>query len=545
MPSPDSPRFAIRYVADGFSTDGKIMGRQSAGKSLMRGVARRWRDGTVLGWGGPADAPAQMETQLRGEGFAGSVVWCDRAGGLSSKAIDAVYVPAPLTIDMVAVRDRTDGAPALFGVTHTLSSHTAMGQLASLVMPPFRAWDGMICTSEAALRVTEWLHDDARAWWRDAAGVTRFNTPALTVIPLGVNVDDFAIAADERGAARARFGLAPEDVVFLFAGRMTFHAKANPVALYRALEAASVALGRPLVCIEAGIAPNSGILDAFAKARAALAPSVRFLPVDGADSAAFRAAWAAADVFTSLSDNIQETFGITPLEAMAAGLPVLVTDWNGYRDTVRDGVDGFLVPTLAAAPGDGALLARRYAEGAMNYDRYIGYASMETVVDIEAATEAVLRLAAEPDLRARMGAEGQRRARADYDWPILLDRYSAFAAELGARRRAAARPRRRMASRPDPFALFAHYPTRTLSDADAVSLRIADRAAVERLLGLNALAFVTGPDHLPVDAILAMHRAAQTAGKVGDLVGPATGLPRETAVAALMWLAKTGVVRIG
>ena len=40
----------------------------------------------------------------------------------------------------------------------------------------------------------------------------------------------------------------------------------------------------------------------------------------------------------SLADNIQETFGLTPVEAMAAGLPCVMSDWDGYRDTVRDGV---------------------------------------------------------------------------------------------------------------------------------------------------------------------------------------------------------------
>src|SRR3546814_3034291 len=68
--------------------------------------------------------------------------------------------------------------------------------------------------------------------------------------------------------------------------------------------------------------------------------------------------WAAADVFVSLSDNIQESFGITPVEAMAAGLPCIVSDWDGYRDTVVDGETGILVPTWVPPAGAGAGIAR-------------------------------------------------------------------------------------------------------------------------------------------------------------------------------------------
>jgi glycosyltransferase involved in cell wall biosynthesis len=30
---------------------------------------------------------------------------------------------------------------------------------------------------------------------------------------------------------------------------------------------------------------------------------------------------------------------------MSAGLPVIVSDWNGYRETVKHGATGFLVKT--------------------------------------------------------------------------------------------------------------------------------------------------------------------------------------------------------
>lgn len=55
-----------------------------------------------------------------------------------------------------------------------------------------------------------------------------------------------------------------------------------------------------------------------------------------------------------------ESFGMVLTEAFAHGVPVVASDITGYRDVVRDGVDGVLV-----APHDGAALAdalRRLAE---------------------------------------------------------------------------------------------------------------------------------------------------------------------------------------
>ena len=58
-----------------------------------------------------------------------------------------------------------------------------------------------------------------------------------------------------------------------------------------------------------------------------------------------------ADAFVS-SARGQESFGMVLVEAMAAGVPVVATDIAGYREVVRDGEDGLLVP-----PADPAALA--------------------------------------------------------------------------------------------------------------------------------------------------------------------------------------------
>ncbi|WP_411675121.1 glycosyltransferase [Cohnella faecalis] len=42
---------------------------------------------------------------------------------------------------------------------------------------------------------------------------------------------------------------------------------------------------------------------------------------------------------------VEDGFGLAPLEAMAAGLPVIVSDQTGMKDLVEHGKEGFIVPS--------------------------------------------------------------------------------------------------------------------------------------------------------------------------------------------------------
>jgi phosphatidyl-myo-inositol alpha-mannosyltransferase len=98
---------------------------------------------------------------------------------------------------------------------------------------------------------------------------------------------------------------------------------------------------------------------------------------------------AAADVFVSPATG-QESFGIVLVEAMAAGVPVVASDIEGYREVVRDGVDGLLVP-----PNDPNALAA-----------------------------AIRRVLSEPELAAALKAAGRSRAQA-FSWQAIAPRLEA------------------------------------------------------------------------------------------------------------------------
>lgn len=545
----NGPNFALYYAGDAYSTAGKIMGRQSAGKALMKGVARRWPDGEVHAFGNNKANAGRMVDQLKADGFTGAMRWRQAPGDAALDRLGAVYYPAPVPVGLAHARNaRGPASYSLFGVTHTLSSDTAMDQVAAFALTPFKPWDGLICTSSVALSVVTKLQAELRDWQAEHLGATRFNTPALPVIPLGVDAPGFARNEQAVAEARKALGLSADEVAFLFAGRLIFHGKAHPVAMYRGLEAAAQRTRTPLVCIEAGVFPNPHMTKSYRAARAELAPSVRFIEIDGSVQADYDNAWKAADVFISLSDNIQETFGLTPVEAMAAGLPVIVSDWNGYKDTVRDGVDGYRIATVvpAADAAAGADLAARHAQGLDTYDFFIGRVCMTTVVDIDQVADRVLSLADDPALRRRLGAAGRSRVEAEFDWPLILDRYCAFADSLAELRRAAValKPMLPVAQplRPDPFALFSDYPTRVLSGDWRVVAEPLDARGVDRFLDLAAANFVLHDQTLPAEAIRRVHAATVDAPSVSALLRAAGGATPVNH-RALMWLAKLGVVR--
>jgi alpha-maltose-1-phosphate synthase len=536
--------FAIFYAGDAYSTANKIMGRQSAGKSFMRGLARTWPSGVLHGVGQGLPAVQAMRKQLNGDGFRGDLRWIEMLNWQALSDVGCLYYPSPPSKDIAFSRNTAGAANfSIMGVTFTLSSNGAMDLVADLVLPPFKPWDAMICISQAALDFSLRLHEEVKAWWAAQTGAVRFNTPQLPVIPLGVDCPSFAPRPAQRQAARDALGFAKDECVFLFAGRLSFHAKGNPAPMYQALE--KVARHTRVVCVEAGVFFNEGIRDSFLAAQKALAPSVRFVWIDGKDEARYQQAWQGADVFVSLSDNIQETFGLTPVEAMAAGLPVVVSDWNGYKETVRDGIDGIRVPTVLPRAGTGPDLALRHAVGVDSYDMYIGRTSLATVVDPSAVAEAFLRLATQPELRASMGAAGLARAQ-EFDWPVILQRYAQLADELRAIRGSAPPPGpQEWPTRADPFARFGHFASTTLTGNWIVAPQADAEARLKDLLGLSLASYGFDAALLPRESVAALLTTLRQHGEqtVDELLASA-GCVTPAGLRALMWLYKFDLVRV-
>jgi hypothetical protein len=239
--------------------------------------------------------------------------------------------------------------------------------------------------------------------------------------------------------------------------------------MFAAVEQAARRTGKRLHFALVGwFANGQADLELFHEAARLHAPHVVISVLDGRNSEILARCWAAADVFLSLVDNAQETFGLAPVEAMAAGLPVVVSDWNGYRFTVKDQQEGFLIPTLAAPAGAIAEeLAASHQLGLQSYQNYVGAAAQHTAVAIKQAAAALVKLVESPELRRRMGEAGQRTAAQRFDWPVVIAQYLALFAELESLR--SCQPASGFGARAshplrgNPFADFAHFASHQLT----------------------------------------------------------------------------------
>ncbi len=544
----------IYYHPEAYTTSGpKLMGRNAAGESFLRGFLTHSQSTEFWAQVTNAGHAQHFVHVVQSFNRTEAVKVVDKNNLIGLQEAGVVYLPGPGIGEHAFHRAAFGHASwSLCGITHTTSSAGAMDALTDLITAPIQPWDAVICTSTAVKNNAERLLQAQVDYLKDRLGITKLVLPQLPVIPLGIHAQDFAYSIAQKAAARTALGVDEQTLVVLFMGRLSFHAKAHPLAMYQALEQAVRETGKQVVLIECGWHANEFIAKAYADAARMACPGVRVVALDGRKAEDRQTAWAGADVFCSLSDNIQETFGIVPIEAMAAGLPVVVSDWDGYKDTVRDGIDGFRIPTLMPQPGLGGDLALRHALEIDTYDMYCGHTCSLVAVDIQATTQAFIRLFQSPELRREMGEAGRARARAVYDWATIIPQYEALWAQLTEIRKIQSRDLKPLAypwpARMDPFHSFAAYPAQLLAPQTVLGLVDVDAAvAIRRVSAYRALAMVDFakvilPDEDEIRAILEV--AAIGPKAAADLVQIIPVERQAFVFRALAWLIKLGALRV-
>ena len=327
---------------------------------------------------------------------------------------------------MLAASEGASNRFSLTGVTHTLCSHRVMQGLGR-VTAPLEPWDALVCTSRSALQVVQQAMACTNAWNDVSATLPIPQGPQLPLIPLGLDPEPFnwqgrfASRQEQRLHARQQLGLSPSARVVLFLGRLSFHSKAHPLALYRALDRLSAT--HELVLLECGHIFNADISAAYDQLHQRY-PHLTLRRIGGLTAATEddkKLALAAADLFCSPADNLQETFGLSVLVAMASSLPVVASVWIGYRELVIHGRTGWLVPCRDLLPGKLADALIVAAAWVCRTDSTVGLRSLGKVLD-HAALERVWASSGRSRTLRFHGRSGQD-ANDTFAWRVVSEQY--------------------------------------------------------------------------------------------------------------------------
>jgi glycosyltransferase involved in cell wall biosynthesis len=464
---------------------------------------------------------------------------------------DVFFRADPNMVDHIWKRLQLEyGGYAISSIVHTMTGERIAGVLGDFQLAPSRAGDSIVCPSTAIRDAVRKLWDIQADYYNRRFG-GHFKCPVdLPVIPLGIHTERFLriSSAAHRAQQRQALGITEDEVVILYVGRMSYATKAHPLPLFQAAELAAQQTKKKVRLVLYGFFKPEVMEEDFRKMAADYCKTVKVDFVLNNDPRFSDGLWAVGDIFASLIDNIQESFGFTPIEAMACGLPAVISDWDGYRDGVRHGTDGFHVPTISIPEGYGHEVAKHYYN-IRNYGDYLIRNNQAVAVDTEVAAAAFRMLIEDKDRRLAMGQQGRTRAIENYDWRVIIKTYEDMWEEQAAKRTGKATDGAPVnwpavnPSYPDPSSMFMGFPSDRLSMRDRLELIAADED-VARVARHRMNLF--GMDMLLPDAVISNVMGlinANPKARIVDIKAAMKITDDPRFMRSIAWLLKMGLVR--
>ena len=191
----------------------------------------------------------------------------------------------------------------------------------------------------------------------------------------------------------------------------------------------------------------------------------------------------------------------------------------------------------------------RFQGGIDDYPQYCAAVSALTELDMGEMKARILDLARDPDLRARMGAAAERRAREVYDWKVIIPQMQALWGEQAAMRRAAGSAAHRILAAglpiaPSPSLLFGSYPTAALQAGQEVYHANPEAPPLEQVLGLRNYQGLNRIFAEPAQIAAVLAAVTAGAGSVAAVV-EVTKLAPMLIERVVIWLLKYDFIRRG
>ncbi len=465
--------------------------------------------------------------------------------------LSTVFRTEPDTRDVLWQR-QLGGNFNFCGLAHAISGTEAGLVLQDYCLSPSETTDAIICPSRAVKSAIRAFWDSYGDYLARHFGASYRCPVQLPVIPLGVDVEKFAARTkpEKRAVQRKVLGVGENDIVLLWVGRLSAAIKAHPLAMFQAAERAATLSGAPVHLVMVGYFVPDEAEAQFKKLSADVCSKASVTFIAANDPRFPDGLWAAGDIFLSLIDNMQESFGLTPIEAMAAGLPRVVSDWDGYRDCVADGEDGFLIRTTQPPAGNGFELTAQVLAGREMYGGFLAKAALTVAVDAEQAGDRIAQLIADKNLRLSMAEKARARVQTNYDWKNIIPAYENLWSELETQRKTenTKAKKKDYASAtpllPDPYTMYKAYPSATLGENDRLSLGpAADQVRVLLQHDLNAYAHDVLIPPFDISTLLGW-MGENSGATIADAFALFPSADKPSLWRTIAWLQKLGIVKI-
>jgi glycosyltransferase involved in cell wall biosynthesis len=345
----------------------------------------------------------------------------------------------------------------------------------------------------------------------------------LDWLPLGID-DGLLECGGDRGKARGQMRIPPEALVLLCLGRLNPALKMDLAPVLESLAKDILPNCRcPVYLVIAGGADSLNLrmvqelirefqLESRCRLRANFRSEVK------------RDLLASADIFLSLPDNTQETFGLSLLEAQASSLPVIASRFDGYKDLVREAVDGYLIDTYGCVPDP----VHEFSD-LLDPDVTQLFEAQKVAIDMNQFAERLLELIHNDQRRYMMGKKGREKVASEFVFSQTIKRYHQRWDELFQEAQAHGLPpfvedRFQM----DYSFAFGHYVSNHLGPGD----RVMTRPGQALCPSYNEVSVLLDPSELKK-----LLEAAANPITIKDLLEK-TPLSTEQAWFAVMWLVK-------
>ena len=420
------------------------------------------------------------------------------------------------------------------GLIHSLNGIETNYHALKICTAPLLAYDTIICSSNAGKKVLENIFSSINK--QDIAPAYQ---GAITIIPLGIN--EALLKTPPKKECRNRLSLAEKDIVFLHVGRLSPNTKADLYPLIKVFnKLVRNTQDKSLKLILAGGADSkqaqlvNGMISEFGLEK-------RVQVVNNFTDALKPDLYGASDIYVSLSDNLQETFGISVIEAMAAGQPCVVSDINGYRELIEHKANGFKIPTLWTD----RLLLTELAD-IMDFETMQLFLAQCMAIDTEALYSCLNELILDDNLRTVTGENAQKTVKQNYLWRHIIKKYEELWDSLY--EQSVSYPNE-IPIKENPFlndylSLFKHYPTAAITDNDMCAITEDGKEVLKTgkipLTYSNIGSIITGETVIKI-----LNYISEKPPSIGGIVSlESLPVKQDEIRYSLLWMAKYSLIHI-